>query len=117
MSIGLGEDGTYYCTTDFAGRASFHELIVIFGEIEYESSITFRLDLPKAVDPVLTRYRPKWVPSDIKISGGGGLTTIMLRVESEDFVFDRDVLEAIFSKPNLGHDEVYLEIPQRFSIW
>jgi hypothetical protein len=118
-SLGLGTDGVYYFVTDAAARKSLHALIVLMGQIEYESSISIALeDEPTHVDPVLRhQYKPRWRSGCLKVTGGSHLSTITMKIETEEFVFPRKQLEKIFSQPNLGHEEVYLRIPQRFSIW
>jgi hypothetical protein len=117
-SLGLGTDGVYYFVTDAAARKSLHELIVLMGQIEYKSSISIALeDQPTHVDPVLRRYEPRWMSGCLKVTGGSHLTTITMKIDTEEFVFPREQLAKIFSQPNWGHEEVYLETPQSFSIW
>lgn len=118
-SLGLGTDGVYYFVTDATARKSLHELIVLMGQIEYESSISIALeDQPTYIDPVLRhKYKPRWKSGNLKVTGGSHLSTIKMKTDTEEFVFPRELLEKIFSQPNLGHEEVYLRIPQRFSIW
>lgn len=117
-SLGLGTDGVYYFVTDAAARKFLHELIILMGQIEYESSISIALDhQPTHVDPVLRRYEPRWKSGCLKITGGSHLSTIQMRIDTEKFVFSREQLEKIFSQPNWGHEEVYLKTPQSFSIW
>jgi len=118
FSIGLGQDGIFHCVSDANGRTSFHQLLRIFERVEYPSSIHFRLDPPSNnLDPAVAKQSPSWFHADLKATGGGGLETIRFQFDIHELALDRALLEHVFSKPNLGHDEVYLQTSPRLAVW
>jgi hypothetical protein len=118
FSIGLGEDGIFHCVSDSDGRASFHQLLRIFGWIEYPSSIHFRLDPPSHhLDLNVAKLSPNWFHTDLKCTGGGGLDALRIQFDAHELMLDRTILERVFSKPNLGHEEIYLQTSPRLAVW
>jgi len=114
--IGLGDDGIYYCVPDIEGRESIHQLLKLFGQIEYESSVKFGLNHgPERLDANIEKRNPKWFVEDLKITGSP--ESLKMELRNTTFSFDQTELTQIFSRPHHGYEEVYLETPHTFAIF
>jgi len=120
IAIGKCRDASYHLISDRGGRESIFALVEILGSIDYESSVMVPLEDPPRihVDPAVAQQEPSWF-SAVKVVGGGNRKdsiTFALK-DGPRLDFPADELRQILERPNLGHGEVYLEIPERVGIW